>query len=179
MPIDPLFSPWRAEHVARAADAQRAGGDAGGPAEEPPVFSRIAAEPERDRENLVVWRGRTCFAVLNRYPYTNGHLMLLPLREVASYEDLTTEERHELADAARLAMRWLRDAVTPDGFNVGLNVGLAAGAGIPRHLHLHVVPRWTGDTGFMPVVGNAKVIPEGLQETWERIVEVVRREADQ
>jgi ATP adenylyltransferase len=174
MAPDPLFAPWRAEHVARAADAQRSGGDAGGPAGEMPVFSRIAGEPDSDRENLVVWRGRTCFAVLNRYPYTNGHLMVLPLREVAAYEDLTAEERHELADAAGFAMSWLRQALQPDGFNVGLNEGLAAGAGIPRHLHLHVVPRWSGDTGFMPVIADTKVIPEALDATWEKL----RRVAD-
>jgi ATP adenylyltransferase len=160
--------------VARAAEAQRAGGDAGGPPGEEPLFSRISADaPARDRENLVVWRGPTCFAVLNRYPYTNGHLLLLPLREVAEYSDLTPEERHELADLAAAAMRWLREALGPDGFNVGMNVGLAAGAGIPRHLHVHVVPRWTGDTNVMAVVGQTRVIPESLESTWEKLRAVV------
>ena len=167
--MDPHFSPWRGAHVARAADAQRAGGDAGGPPDAPSVFARIAAEPDRDREHLVVWRGPTCFAVLNRYPYTNGHLLLLPYREVADYDALTPEERHELADLTARAVGWLRVALAPDGFNVGMNLGAAGGAGIPRHLHVHVVPRWAGDTNFMPVVGGAKVIPEALDVTWAQL----------
>ena len=116
-----------------------------------------------------MWRGAAVFAVMNRYPYTNGHLLLLPYREVADYDALTPEERHELADATARAVGWLRAALAPDGFNVGMNLGAAAGAGIPRHLHLHVVPRWTGDTNFMPVVGQAKVIPEALETTWAKL----------
>ncbi len=169
-----LFSPWRAEHVARAAESQRAGGDAGGAPGDLPLFARIGADaPARDRDNLVVWRGPTCFAVLNRYPYNNGHLLLLPLREVAECDQLTTEERHELADLIAAATGWLRRAVRPDGFNVGLNVGAAAGAGIPRHLHVHVVPRWAGDTNAMSVVGETRVVPEALETTWEKLRAVI------
>ncbi len=167
--MDSLFSPWRSAHVVRATEQQRAGGDAGGLGGEPSLFARIAAEPEHDRAHGVVWRGPACFAVLNRYPYTNGHLLLLPYREVSDYDALTAEERHELADLTARAVGWLRAALAPDGFNVGMNLGMAAGAGIPRHLHVHVVPRWHGDTNFLPVVGGAKVIPEDPDTTWQKL----------
>ena len=170
--MDPLWSPWRGRHVARAAEAART--EPGGP----PVFAEIAAAPERDAEHFVVWRGVHVFAVLNRYPYTNGHLLLLPTREVADLEALTDAERLELADATTSAVRWLRAALAPDGFNVGMNLGAAAGAGIPRHLHVHVVPRWHGDTNFMPVTAGAKVIPEDLATTWAALRRVIEAEIE-
>ncbi len=164
--MDHLWSPWRGEHVARHADETRRGRHGDGPS----VFARIAAEPERDEENLVVFRGEALFVVMNRYPYTNGHLLLVPYREVGAYDALTEAERVELAHLTARAMGWIRKALAPDGFNVGINQGSAAGAGIPRHLHLHLVPRWDGDTNFMPVVGATKVIPEDLGTTYRKLV---------
>jgi ATP adenylyltransferase len=169
--MDRLWSPWRGAHVARAADDARAEGGAAGP----DVFARIAASPEEDEANLVVWRGALVYVVMNRYPYNTGHLLVLPYREVEDYDALTAEERAEMAEATALAMGWLRTALRPDGFNVGLNQGSAAGAGIPRHLHQHVVPRWRGDTNFMPVLGEAKVMPEDLGTTYRKLLDVVRR----
>lgn len=167
----PLFAPWRAAHIARATDAAREGRDSAGHAPDGPgLFARLAAaDPADDAANLVLHRGRTCFVVLNRYPYTSGHLMVLPLREVADYDALSPEERAEMAELTARAMGWLRAAYRPDGFNVGINQGEAAGAGIPRHLHQHVVPRWRGDTNFMTTVGGERVVPESPEDTWRRL----------
>jgi ATP adenylyltransferase len=118
-----------------------------------------------DSEGLVVARGVQCYAVLNLYPYNSGHLMLVPYRHVADYEELTAEETVELAEMTQRAVRALRHASGAQGFNVGMNLGGVAGAGIAAHLHQHVVPRWGGDTNFMPVVGHTKVLPQLLPET--------------
>jgi len=118
-----------------------------------------------DAEGLVVARGEACFAVLNLYPYNSGHLMLVPYRHVAGYEDLTPQEAAEVASMTQHALRALRHASGAQGFNVGMNLGSIAGAGIAAHLHQHVVPRWGGDTNFMPVVGHTRVLPQLLPET--------------
>ena len=128
-------------------------------------FCRAPSLP--DDRGLVVARGDHVFAVLNLYPYNTGHLMVCPYRHVADYTDLTSEETVELARLTQEAMRALRAASAPQGFNIGMNQGSAAGAGIAMHLHQHVVPRWGGDTNFMPVVGRTKVLPQQLSETRE------------
>jgi ATP adenylyltransferase len=124
-----------------------------------------------DQEGLVVARGELCFAVLNLYPYNSGHLMVVPFRHVPSYDDLTPEETVELATMTQHAIRAVRHASGAQGFNVGMNLGLSAGAGIAAHLHQHVVPRWGGDTNFMPVVGHTKVLPQLLPETRELLAQ--------
>ena len=118
-----------------------------------------------DADGLVVARGTTAYAVLNLYPYNAGHLMLVPFRHVASYDDLTAEEAHEVATMTQHALRALRHATGAQGFNVGMNLGVVGGAGIAAHLHQHVVPRWGGDTNFMPVVGHTRVLPQLLPDT--------------
>jgi ATP adenylyltransferase len=118
-----------------------------------------------DDENLIVARGERVFAVLNLYPYNPGHLMVLPYRHVADYTDLTPEEVVEVAEFTQKAMRVIRQVSSPHGFNIGMNQGVVAGAGIAAHLHQHVVPRWGGDANFMPVIGHTKVLPELLGET--------------
>jgi ATP adenylyltransferase len=118
-----------------------------------------------DEEGLVVARGEACFVVLNLYPYNSGHLMVVPYRHVPSYDDLTPEETSELAALTQHALRAIRHASGAQGFNVGMNLGGVAGAGIAAHLHQHVVPRWGGDTNFMPVVGHTKVLPQLLPDT--------------
>jgi ATP adenylyltransferase len=120
-----------------------------------------------DDEGLVVARGETCFTVLNLYPYNSGHLMVVPFRHLADYEELTAGEVAELGGMTQHAIRALRHASGAQGFNVGMNLGSIAGAGIAQHLHQHVVPRWGGDTNFMPVVGQTKVLPQLLPETRE------------
>jgi len=120
-----------------------------------------------DEQGLVVARGAGCFVVLNLYPYNSGHLMVVPYRHVPSYEDLSAAETVELAELTQHAVRAIRHASGAQGFNVGMNLGGVAGAGIAAHLHQHVVPRWGGDTNFMPVVGHTKVLPQLLPETRE------------
>jgi ATP adenylyltransferase len=126
-------------------------------------FCRAPQAP--DGESLVVARGETVYAVLNLYPYNPGHLMTVPYRHVADYTDLTTEETVELAEMTRTAMRVIRTVSSPHGFNLGMNQGSVAGAGIAAHLHQHVVPRWGGDANFMPVIGRTKVLPQLLGDT--------------
>jgi ATP adenylyltransferase len=117
----------------------------------------------------ILHRGRLTYLVLNRFPYNAGHLLAVPYREVAELEQLSTEERADLMDAIVLAQRVLRRALAPDGFNIGFNFGAAAGAGIPSHLHAHIVPRWSGDTNFMPVLGRTRVLPQSLDTMLARL----------
>ena len=143
--------------------------DAGGTrdSEECP-FCRI---PRLDDEaGLIVHRGQTCYAVLNLYPYNPGHLMVVPFRHVAGYDELSDAEADEVAAITRQAIGALRTASAPAGFNVGMNLGAVARAGIAAHLHQHVVPRWGGDTNFMPVIGATRVLPQLLSDTWARLV---------
>jgi len=118
-----------------------------------------------DEEGLIVARGALAYAVLNLYPYNSGHVMLVPYRHVSGYEELTPEEAHEIADMTQRTLRAVRHASGAQGFNVGMNLGAIAGAGIAAHLHQHVVPRWGGDTNFMPVVGATRVLPQLLPDT--------------
>ena len=146
-----LYTPHRMAYI------QGEGKDGGCPFCEIPTMS--------DTDGLVVARGTWCYAVLNLYPYNSGHLMVVPLRHVPGYEDLTADETSELAHMTQHAIRAVRHASGAQGFNVGMNLGGVAGAGIAAHLHQHVVPRWGGDTNFMPVVGHTKVLPQLLPET--------------
>jgi ATP adenylyltransferase len=132
-------------------------------------FCRAPGAPED--EGLVVARGEVVYALLNRYPYNTGHLMVCPYRHVADYTDLTEAETAELTAFTQRAMRVIRSVSGPDGFNIGMNQGAAAGAGIAAHLHQHVVPRWGGDTNFMPVIGGTKVLPQLLIDTRQLLAE--------
>jgi ATP adenylyltransferase len=122
-----------------------------------------------DEAQFILRRGKHCFALLNIYPYNTGHLMVAPYRHVADLEDLTIEESSELLELASLCVQAIKECMHPEGMNLGINLGKAAGAGFDAHLHLHVVPRWVGDTNFMPVVGETKVLPEALEQTYTRI----------
>jgi len=124
-----------------------------------------------DEQGLIVARGEVAYAVLNLYPYNSGHLMLVPHRHVAGYEELTVPEAQEIAQLTQHALRALRHASGAQGFNVGMNLGVVGGAGIAAHLHQHVVPRWGGDTNFMPVVGQTKVLPQLLPDTRDLLAE--------
>ncbi len=128
-----------------------------------------------DGEGLVVARGEQAYAVLNLYPYNSGHLMVVPFRHVAAYEELTADEASEVARLTQHALRALRHATGAQGFNVGMNLGVVGGAGIAAHLHQHVVPRWGGDTNFMPVIGHTKVLPQLLPDTRDLLAEAWRR----
>lgn len=122
-----------------------------------------------DAQNYIIYRGKQNFVILNSYPYNAGHLMVAPYRHVASLEDLTAEERNEHFEIVNRCVKVLREEVGPEGFNIGMNLGKASGAGIADHIHTHIVPRWQGDTNFIPVITDVKVIPEALAETYERL----------
>jgi ATP adenylyltransferase len=131
--------------------------------------------PDRsDRDGLIVHRAELAYVVLNLYPYSPGHLLVCPYRHVADYPDLTDAESLELAHLTQAAMQVIRAASQPDGFNLGINQGTAAGAGIAAHLHQHVVPRWTGDANFLPVIGQTKALPQLLDQTWRTISDTWR-----
>ena len=129
---------------------------------------------DHDADNLIVERGPTCFVILNAFPYNNGHLMVVPYRHVDHPGLLLPEEMAEMMSTAARMTGFLSEISHPDGYNIGMNVGSAAGAGIAAHLHLHVVPRWNGDTNFMPVLADTKVMPQTLQQVWEKLEAVLR-----
>ena len=151
-----LWTPWRLSYVTEAS----------APATDC-IF--CAALARGDGEPLLVHRGRRTFVILNKYPYNNGHLMVVPMRHVSRLADLDAEELLELGRLAQAAETALTDVYQPHGFNMGLNLGRPAGAGVLHHLHLHIVPRWNGDTNFMSVVGETRVLPEELPETARRL----------
>ena len=150
-----LWAPWRIKYILSPKRKK--------------CFLCEAAKSNNDEENLVVFRGYTCFVILNRYPYNNGHLMIATYRHVGDLAELNMAELFELNFLAQLALRALRRAMKPDGFNIGLNLGKVAGAGVKDHIHVHVVPRWEGDTNFMPVLAETKVIPEALDSTYKKL----------
>ncbi len=132
------------------------------------IFCAKPAE-QRDAENYLLYRGERCFMLLNLYPYNNGHLMVAPYQHVGSIEQLDAQTLAELMAQAQLALRILRKAMNPDGFNMGINQGKVAGAGFADHVHLHVVPRWNGDTNFMPILAEVKVMPDFLENTYRQL----------
>jgi ATP adenylyltransferase len=131
----------------------------------------LCAKPraKEDRKNFILFRGKRCFVLLNLFPYNNGHLMISPYRHVDTLTSLDSEELGEMFELARMSEGILRSALAAEGFNLGMNMGRIAGAGIADHIHLHLVPRWGGDTNFMPVIGKTKVISEDLNSTYERL----------
>lgn len=138
------------------------------------IFCAFPAE-NNDAARLIVQRGQTCFVLLNAYPYNNGHLMIVPYRHVSRIADLAPAEQAELIALAARMTSVFETISRPDGYNLGMNLGSAAGAGIADHLHLHVVPRWSGDTNFMPVVANVKVMPESLEQVHAKLVAVLEQ----
>lgn len=140
------------------------------------IFLDLPAQND-DAKNLILFRGVTAFVMLNAFPYTSGHLMVAPYRQIADIEGLNDEELLEINKLVVKCLRWLRQCYKPDGFNVGVNVGSAAGAGVPVHIHWHIVPRWSGDTNFMTTVGHIRVMPQTLQESFERIRKAVESDA--
>lgn len=163
--MDMLWAPWRMEYIRSPADRDGC------------FLCRALASDADESAHFVVFRGRCCGTLLNRYPYNNGHLLIAPVRHVAEPGDLTTEERLEFMDQLDRAIMLLRRAMRPDGFNAGLNLGRVAGAGLESHLHLHLVPRWNGDTNFMPVTAATKVIPQALDDLWAELRRCVAGEA--
>lgn len=164
--METLHAPWRIDYILAPKEAPPADGDS--------LFARIGRSSD-DIGNLVIARERTCYAVMNRYPYNGGHVMTVPYKQVHDFNGLTPEEITELMLLTRRVQNAIRAVMNPDGFNIGVNLGKVAGAGIIEHLHIHLVPRWNGDTNFMPVIGNTSVVPEALLETAAKLrAELVR-----
>ena len=150
--MDPLHAPWRIEYILSPK-----------PAQDESLFTRIAQSND-DEANYVIVRDRTCFALLNKYPYNGGHLMVVPYKQVPDLNGLTPEELADLMLLLRRCQNALARVMKPDGYNIGINQGKCAGAGILEHLHIHIVPRWNGDTNFMPVIAGTGVVPQALSE---------------
>ena len=153
-----IWAPWRLKYVKGAAD------DAGGEC----IFCEKPAEGD-DEATLIVHRGRRCFVILNKFPYTNGHLMVAPYEHLATLPELEAETVAEMMALVQRAMTVLEDRYSPHGYNVGVNQGRVAGAGVEHHIHMHVVPRWGGDTNFMPVLADTRVMPQTLEESYEAL----------
>ena len=156
--MDKLYSPWRIDYIL-------------GEKEKDCIFC-AKQQSNDDAGHLILKRGKLTFIIMNLYPYNNGHLMVVPFRHVARMQELTAEELCELGTMTQLCERALTDAYHPDGLNVGMNLGEAAGAGVADHLHIHVVPRWIGDTNFISTVGNTRVIPEKMEEAYKKLKKV-------
>ncbi len=152
--MDNLHAPWRIEYILAPKDPSPEGQS---------IFTQIGQSNE-DEKNYVIAREKSCYAVLNTYPYNCGHVMVIPYRQIADLPELTEPEMLELMLLTRRVQQAIRKTMNPTGFNIGLNLGKVAGAGIVEHLHFHIVPRWDGDTNFMAVIGNTGVLPEALTE---------------
>ncbi len=157
--MERLWSPWRARYIASGVDAQRDGC----------VFCLIASSPDDDEANFVLHRAEHCFVVLNLYPYITGHLMVVPYLHTSEFDSAAKEMTDELMDMTKRSQTALREVYSPPGFNMGMNLGSAAGAGIADHLHIHLLPRWSGDTNFMTTIGESRVIPEDLPTTYSKL----------
>jgi ATP adenylyltransferase len=152
--MERLWAPWRMEYIGSAREGEDQG-------------CLFCEKPKEGNDEKVYILARTekSFAMLNKYPYNSGHLMIAPFRHVGGLEELEDDESLDMQKLLQRCIKALKEAMQPEGFNIGMNLGVVAGAGIPDHVHWHVVPRWTGDTNFMPVVSESKVLPERLQET--------------
>jgi ATP adenylyltransferase len=152
-----LWAPWRMEYIEM----------------EKPKGCILCEKPEqnKDTENYILYRGSKNFIILNIYPYNPGHLMVAPYRHVATLDELTSEERHELFDIVSRSVEILRGELNPQGFNIGINIGRVAGAGIEDHIHTHIVPRWQGDSNYMTIISDVKVVPEALAKTYQKLKE--------
>ncbi|MEE4310512.1 MAG: HIT domain-containing protein [candidate division KSB1 bacterium] len=153
--MDILWAPWRIDYILREK-------------EDGCIFCNRVQQKE-DRKHLILHRGKTCFVIMNYYPYNNGHVMVVPNRHIAELPGLRAEEHNEMMQLVSRSIEVISEKMMPHGFNIGMNLGASAGAGVKDHVHFHVVPRWTGDMNFMPVTGHTKVISEALELTWERL----------
>ena len=164
--MEKLFAPWRIEYInsKKTKDC---------------IFCSLPKE-NADKKNLILYRGKLAFAIMNNYPYNPGHVMVAPYRHVASIENLTEREYQEIFKIVNIVLKAIKNRMNPQGFNIGINLGTVAGAGIVDHVHVHIVPRWNGDTNFMPVISEVKVIPQALQETYTELkksITVILRES--
>lgn len=163
--MEKLWSPWRSKYIDSFKTEDTQSGC---------IFCEAAETVVDDLDNLVVRKSKLTFTLLNLYPYNNGHLLIVPFRHIGELSNLTDEESSELMKELQLAQRALLDTLKPEGFNIGANLGRSSGAGITDHLHFHIVPRWNGDTNFMPVLGEVKVISQDLRETKVKLIKAYK-----
>jgi len=166
--MDIKYTPWRMAYITGTdTPGEKAKGEKG---ENGCVLCALpGCDPSDDAEYLLLCRGRFCYVVMNRYPYNNGHLMVVPYRHTADLVGLDDGEAQELFALTRRCVAFLHEEYQPHGFNLGMNLGRVAGAGIDEHLHMHIVPRWSGDVNFMPLIGDTKLVPENLEQTYARL----------
>ncbi len=157
-----MWSPWRSKYIAtfKKPPVKKRGGAS--------LFA-TALRSRSDGRNLIVWRGPLCFVIMNRYPYNSGHVMVVPNRQTADIQDLTPDELTEIMQTVQRSIRALDAVMHPQGYNFGTNLGRVSGAGVDDHVHFHIVPRWTGDTNFMPVLSDTKVISEDMKQTLKKL----------
>ncbi|WP_457627824.1 HIT family protein [Persephonella sp.] len=159
--MERLYSPWRSQYIETYDKMEEC------------FLCAAAANPEEDEKRLVLYRGKTSFIIMNLYPYNAGHLMVAPYQHIGDYTQLDQETLCEISKLTQLSIKALRKALNPDGFNLGYNLGRVAGAGLETHIHNHIVPRWNGDTNFMPVIGEVKVISQDLKDIYNKIKKAI------
>lgn len=157
-----MWSPWRSKYIETFKDEKV--GD-----EEKCFLCEAAADKEHSDELLILSRKEKCFVIMNKFPYNSGHLLIAPYRHIGEFEDLETDELNNMMKTAQESIKVLKSAYNPHGYNLGINIGRVSGAGVPGHIHLHIVPRWNGDTNFMPVLADIKVVSESLQGSIEKL----------
>ena len=163
--MDVLWAPWRMKYIEYTKVRK---------SESEECFICEAVKADKLEDHLVLYKDSTAILLMNKFPYNTGHLLLAPSRHVADFSQMSSEELLSIAELLRKSLAMLKLALSPDGFNIGVNLGRVAGAGLETHLHVHIVPRWLGDTNFMPVISNTKVIPEALSDTYRKLKEYAR-----
>jgi ATP adenylyltransferase len=156
--MENLWAPWRMEYISKEKEGQK----------EPCIFCNRLSQMN-DKKNLILFRGDLVFIIMNKFPYNNGHLMVVPNRHTEDILGIRPEEQKEIFSLIQLGIKILNRVMNPHGFNIGMNLGRVSGAGITDHLHFHVVPRWNGDTNFMPIIGKTKVISEAIEKSYEKL----------
>ncbi|RLE82769.1 MAG: HIT family hydrolase [Thermoprotei archaeon] len=162
--MDRLWAPWRMKYVEYVSIEKPKG-----------CFLCNAAKTSNLREKLVLYRNELVLAMMNLYPYNTGHLLLAPLRHIGDFEELSDEEVLALGRLTKKCIKVIKEALKPDGFNIGINIGRVAGAGLEDHIHIHIIPRWNGDTNFMPLIASTKVIPEAIYDTYDKLMRVLEK----
>jgi len=155
--LNVIWAPWRSKYIKEVTEGKQ-------DKKQSCIFCEVVKKS--DEEALILYRGKSCYVIMNLYPYNTGHIMVIPYRHVPSIEHLDATELLEMMQLVKISIKIIKKALNPDGFNIGINLGRAAGAGVEEHVHIHVVPRWVGDANFMPIVAGVKILPQDVRETY-------------